>query len=343
MEEANPVSIRNGIRSRLRREAASIGLNYTGGTKAMAVHAHHEVEAWTKVQAITFIASYLDAKSLVMVIEVNGELLRPATYVGRAIDPDLKSLFALHQRQADIFNQDAILHQTARRLAQLNQRANTARPWVQWKNELLHPLRTNEGWQRDSILRAAQVDFAGLQLPEISGSICQELGWPSSPSHTTIGDIADACGCLAEEICGWIDGKWLEHDVLNIVAEMQAALHLQDYARSVSPHTRGRTEFEVDVVALRGYQLFAFSCGTDSSHKTLKLKLFEAYVRTRQLGGDEARVALVCTNDRPEWLEGEMRRDIDPEGRIRVFGRPDLPILPEKLRRWIQQQSKEEV
>jgi len=40
----------------------------------------------------------------------------------------------------------------------------------------------------------------------------------------------------------------------------------------------------------------------------LKQKRLEAYVRARRLGGDEARVALVCCSDDLDGLEHDMRR-----------------------------------
>lgn len=138
---------------------------------------------------------------------------------------------------------------------------------------------------------------------------------------------------------GWLKGKWLENFVLDSLVNLSQSLYLQECAQNIE--ITG-VSFEVDVIALRGYQLFAFSCSTDTRKDQLKLKLFEAYVRARQLGGDEARVALVCCSDDPEGLEHEMRRDIDPEGRIRVFGRKHLADLATHLEQWIQSQSGEE-
>ncbi len=75
----------------------------------------------------------------------------------------------------------------------------------------------------------------------------------------------------------------------------------------------------------------------------MKQKLFEAYVRAQQMGGDEACVALVCCMEQEEAdkLQEEMRRDISPEGRIRVFGRERLKDLTGYIADWIRQQSKE--
>jgi hypothetical protein len=143
-------------------------------------------------------------------------------------------------------------------------------------------------------------------------------------------------------VCEWLNGKWLEHHTLETLNTLKSRLHLHECVLNVE--TRD-VQFEVDVVAMRGYQLFAFSCSTDTDSKggkqILKKKLFEAYIRARQLGGSEARVALVCAANYPERIEAEMKRDIDQEGRIRVFGRPDLSNLNFHIEQWIQSQSGE--
>jgi len=99
-------------------------------------------------------------------------------------------------------------------------------------------------------------------------------------------------------------------------------------------------DFEVDVVARRGYQLFAFACTTTKTKKETKLKLFEVYVRARQLGGDEARIALVCSFPCAKLLQDELERDIDAEGRIKVFGQGSLDSLKPAIGRWIKEQSR---
>jgi hypothetical protein len=139
-----------------------------------------------------------------------------------------------------------------------------------------------------------------------------------------------------QRVCEWLDGKWLEYHVLQVLNDLAADLALQDCAQNIE--TRD-VQFDVDVVALRGYQLFALSCSTDETKGLLKSKLFEAYIRARQLGGDEARIGLICCSERPEELEREMRRDIDPEGRIQVFGRMHLATLATHLTEWIQTRS----
>jgi hypothetical protein len=58
-----------------------------------------------------------------------------------------------------------------------------------------------------------------------------------------------------------------------------------------------------------------------------------------QLGGSEARVALVCCSNNPENLKIELRGTTE-DSKIEVFGREDLPNLREKFNTWITEQEK---
>ncbi|WP_017662277.1 hypothetical protein [Baaleninema simplex] len=71
-----------------------------------------------------------------------------------------------------------------------------------------------------------------------------------------------------------------------------------------------------------------------------KQKLFEAHLRARQLGGDEARVALVCCYDFPEYIKDEVRFAI-PDKKIQVFGRQDLANLADGIDDWIDRNNQE--
>ena len=59
------------------------------------------------------------------------------------------------------------------------------------------------------------------------------------------------------------------------------------------------------------------------------------------MGGDEARVALVCgasntsRGSNPAEIQREIAEAWDAKGRMRVFGAEDLSNLPQRLRDWI--------
>ena len=56
-------------------------------------------------------------------------------------------------------------------------------------------------------------------------------------------------------------------------------------------------------------------------------------MRAKQIGGDEAGVALVCMTDMPKSIEVDVAQ-IWREGRVKVFGRRDLPHLQEMFGEW---------
>ncbi len=102
-------------------------------------------------------------------------------------------------------------------------------------------------------------------------------------------------------------------------------------------HTKtSNTNFELDCVAVRGYQLFAVSCTVDKK-AVAKDHLIEVQARARQLGGDEARIALVCTTEDKKALLSEIQRDLDSGDRIKVFGREDIGNLSIRFEEWVKE------
>jgi hypothetical protein len=68
--------------------------------------------------------------------------------------------------------------------------------------------------------------------------------------------------------------------------------------------------------------------------KLCKQKLIEISERAEQLGGNEARIGLVCCRDDPSLqseLEGSKRNF-----RVKVFGRADLKDLGRKIQAWVE-------
>ncbi len=341
VEESNPTSISRGVAECLEViKVQRVGLNYTGGTKAMAVHAYRAMERWTKEKSITPVFSYLDARTLQMVFDPVAGSNEQRIYVGRALELRPADLLALHGwtlRHEPTGT--PLFPTTARVLATACTNDEGFKDWKGWIEKEFRPKcrrSDKEDWKNKTHLQAVSLTLpTSNALGEVVQSLRSELQVPE-------GDLGLAHGAFGNEpkrFCEWLYGKWLEHYVLDILNHLASPLCLQECAQNIVPN---EVEFDVDVMALRGYQLFAFSCSTDIQKSLLKLKLFEAYVRARQLGGDEVRVALVCCVDDPDGLEHEMRRDVDPEGRIRVFGRRDLGNLTEHIKTWIQSQSGEE-
>jgi hypothetical protein len=344
VDEANAGTISRETRRALQGgQSHEVGLNYTGGTKAMAVHAYRSAELWSQennTRRPTF--SYLDARSLAMVIDAvapdKGQSSQ-AIYAGRAVEIKVEDLIALHgwSLQRNSPTTKAILPATAQVLAHVQADLASSQLWRNWISTELEPKcrRENGAWKSKTELNQQQLVWP--EVEEVTAALQEELGLSG---ETLPIQLATAASGLKEpkDFCGWLHGKWLEHYVLHTLQNLPRDLHLHQAAQNIE--TR-EVQFDVDVVAMRGYQLFAISCSTATNKSLLKAKLFEAHLRARQIGGDEARVALVCCSDDPKTVEREMHRDFDPAGQIRVFGREQLSALAEELTWWIQSQSQE--
>jgi hypothetical protein len=342
VEESSPSSIVRGVQERLNAiQPKTVGLNYTGGTKAMSVHAYRTVEHWAREKSITPVFSYLDARTLEMVFDpVDAGSSEQRVYIGRALELKLTDLLELHgwtlKHEPTC---TALLPTAACALARACAEDSGFTAWNQWIDSEFRPKcrrSDKEGWKNKTQLQSISLALpTSSHLREVVRSLRSELKMPVG----NLGLVHEAFENEPKRLCEWLYGKWLEHYVLHALNELAIQLCLHECAQNIVPN---EVEFDVDVIALRGYQLFAFSCSTDTKKPLLKLKLFEAYIRARQLGGDEARVALVCCSNDPEGLEHEMRRDVDPEGRIRVFGRTDLADLKVHIESWIRSQSGKE-
>ena len=77
--------------------------------------------------------------------------------------------------------------------------------------------------------------------------------------------------------------------------------------------------FELDVVAILGYQILVVSCSISWRESDIKKKAMEAIIRARQLGGDEARALVLCgaRREAADNVQAEMEDEI---------GSDDLPL-----------------
>lgn len=304
------------LASQVQRYAAghsSIGLNYTGGTKHMVLHAFLGVQQAAQDFKIQPILSYLDARTLEMRIERLGSSSHSYD-AGTAVPLTFAEILTMHDHTIESSEGEPILPEIYPALSQLD--AAVLSGWFQGarKNKKLLEQRT-------------------IQLPDIP--VLQPF-WQGAE---TVGELADHLGLSMQEMSKWFAGHWLEHYTLLSIQQISESCHIHDSAMNVVIG-----DFEFDVVAMKGYQLFAMSCVTQGDKKTVKQKLFEAYTRAQQMGGDEARVAVICHaephgDSSPERIEGEIVREWDAKGKVRVFGQEHLPHLPDYLEYWINEQN----
>lgn len=137
-----------------------------------------------------------------------------------------------------------------------------------------------------------------------------------------------------------LTGKWLEDYMLYQLQQLQNEFFITDLRKSVKAKYNGR-DCEIDVVAIRGYQMYLFSCTTSDGVKSVKGKAFEAIYRADQLGGSHARVIVVSLlpqipqsghNSSIETLENDLSSfDARFNKKCKLIGRDDL-LDQEKLK-----------
>lgn len=349
-----------------------IGLNYTGGTKMMSVHANRAMRQAVQDEKRR-VLSYLDARTLAFKIDdhagsepLNG--LQPEN-----LRISLETLLDLH----DQYNSNDISYErratcplAAKGLVEAHSNYAGQRTWREWCDALnvgrIDPAKLNEHEYRNVVRRLNQTVLLKLdefiqdvevklnkkvsdgdlsrreaqaRLDTIRGGYRQYLAELKVNAGDTLQTVAQVNGFNDSlDLAKWLDGMWLEHYALAQIQSCSPATQLNPDGCAVNLETRNKEgrRFEADVIALRGYQLFYFSCYSGSEHDKSKQKLFEAVERAAQLGGDEAKVALVCNHDKPKWLRQECEADWEGTKRnmIRVFGREDLPRLTSKLEDW---------
>lgn len=347
VDESRASSIQGEVTRALNRlpDAGKVGLHYTGGTKAMAVHAHRAVETWARSHHRSAVFSYLDARTHKIIFDEPAD----EVFVGDALVLDLADLLSLHGwKQQCAPRTDPILPQTARAIAAAyaGHGKDAGQPYEAWKQQELYPKckGDNGDWKRDKDLRQIKLAWPDGVLSPVANALQQETGQHGQAKLDIEAARQTVKLSAPSDFCKWLDGIWLEHRVLD------ALMNLPDLRPNPGQALQGvkiktdKGDFDLDVAAIFGYQLFGFTCGTAvgrGARGELKLKLFEGLLRARQLGGDQARAALICVYEDPDGLRAEARQQIDPDEQFKVFGCEHLKDLEGELAHWIHIQRKQ--
>lgn len=313
-EESNGFAINRKIINHLKSipSVESLGLNYTGGTKVMSAHAYQAILE----KAPQAIFSYLNPRALELCIDERANQTTHLFPVGIEVQPAFENILKLHNLTLlSIGNVNNILDNIADDFAEYiagnySDNFQTKSAWCDW--------HTSRGEDPKTVSTSLELSLDNFQQ------------WQNK-------------------------GTWLEHYVFKQVIKLAELYHLHDLFMSIrvqDPRKKARKKdteeekeqerFEFDVSFLRGYQLFGITCGASANRGGCKEKLIEADLRAKQLGGSEARIALVCCYSDAEDLKEEIRlMGIDPK--IEVFDREDLDpdTFSAKLETWIQRNIKD--
>ncbi|MGC1308299.1 MAG: hypothetical protein WA885_13810 [Phormidesmis sp.] len=327
--QSDAYEIQERIKGKARELKGRLGLNYTGGTKAMSVNAYLAIRSLERDEAPVF--SYLDAKSIKLCIDQPNR-----SPIQKTISEPLKlaDLFDLHTKDLSLKGQrkEVLLPALVTSLAKYSNE------WNAWRSrkEIKQVLEKN----RDNLLGISNLPGELVDAFKSENLLIDN-------ACISLAAVQKKCGFKSlKEASIWLTGKWLEDFVMLKVAPLskrygtEHGTSFEVYLAKDGQPTE-KSQFEFDVAFMKGYQLFAFSCTTSSKSSRCKAKLFEAYIRARQLGGEEARVGLVCCSDNPDVLKNQFKSSIAAHA-INVFGQNQLSNLTEEISSWISELEAQE-
>jgi hypothetical protein len=310
----------------LLRGGETIGLNYTGATKPMSVHSYRTIETHMRNRGFKVIYSYLDPRRLSFIFDGDQ---RPYPIKPQECHIDLQTMVRLHGYK--------ILPGSGRDEPNLRMM-----PIAKAIGEVC---RTEEGfnawrtWLKSDLQLLPQNDLLQPVLDAFK-ALCKQTGNSLTPAG-----IAAAMGEFEKltSYTNWFLGTWLEELALDAMLELQEVLPIRSPMAGIKPvpiQEGNERNFELDVAAVVGHQLFVISCIASRKAKgETKKHLMEAYVRAQQLGGEEARIALLCCADNKDDIARALKQTWHIDKHVTVFGNSDLSDLKGGLRTWIRENS----
>jgi len=337
-KESDKSTIETSIRNLVSKLSGVVGINYTGGTKAMSVHTYRTIEQLQRKDPTYY--SYLDARTLQMQIEGTGITGAKSIPVDALVQVTLEELLRLHDRweRKKEMREEGMWKLVTDELAYIHTKQQNVKEWRNWCQQQIK--KNNELLSKEEDIEKLTTDIFNCNPVAMRVGEALQHQLPNLSFPATFRQLAENSPLKIpdREFLKWFDGTWIEDYVFHCIDELREAQSISNLALTIEPYlphkeTKKRKTFEFDVVFIRGYQLFALSCTTGGGHKE---KLLEAVIRAEQLGGSEARVGLVCLTDDVETLTNEVI-DLLGKKRLRVFGRRHLPELQDELKQWIEE------
>lgn len=280
-------------------------LNYTGGTKVMAAHARM---AFKEMNGLNANASYLDEGGPTQAPRLRFDDGTSKALAGCGSVPlTLETILGLHGI--------CYTHRTPKDPAPTTLDAKAILDAVLANVSLASQLY-------DERKRLAELKTPTKAEPE--PFVPKEHGLTLSLSQLPIN--AQMNRKAFEQWYSFIGGEWLEVWLGQAINDLGLTPCLDIVVGVNAQRGDKKANLEVDIAVVRGHRSYFISCTTDTTKHICKSKLFEVAVRSRQLGGDLARAALVClANDNDVCaLQQDINEVWGATNTTKVFGLSDL-------------------
>ncbi len=298
-----------------------VHLNYTGGTKAMAV----QISSFIKDKFKTDVtASYLDARECR--VKYDDKAIASQEDVRSKIYLSICDLLELHGYskidQPEMGNFPGVMHA----IKELIEKGHIEK-LINLGNKFVPTLYQEEGKTRPiekpGRFKKRLEELGQDKVRQMFSSLSQEAidALNSFPQEKCLLEEGTQIWLPGTEVTNdqykartnhtveFLKGKWLEELVAEKIIEYAEKNQLQ-YGFNLKAKRENLPDFELDAFLIKGYQLLAISVTTSPARHLCKSKGFEVIHRSRQIGGDESRSILVTL------MEQTAARDLQAELRV---------------------------
>ncbi|WP_066635769.1 Card1-like endonuclease domain-containing protein [Desulfolucanica intricata] len=311
------LNIKNKLIKKLSGKNNSAHLNYTGGTKAMAVHVYRVLERELGSKC-SF--SYLDARDF----KIKDDYYQAVTTdLRKNIGISLNNLMKLHGYKKldeqdnpdwiDALNYFSKLINKEKLSIYLKWVSNCLQKYYYWDSNfikqsskfLYHNQLINNNNELDlNRIKTLKQEFKNRTPHEVMEllkripkkySLLDENGEMWIPDLNT--NNKSYSNRLKDSIVNFLHGKWLEAYIFKFLKDKISSdnyLSEKDIPMELNwVITKGTSKFELDVIVINGYQICGISCTTSKNQSLCKEKGFEVLYRVKQIGGEEAKAILI--------------------------------------------------
>jgi hypothetical protein len=324
----------------------SIHLNYTGGTKTMVTHAYRSTAAIDLPIKIKY--SYLSASDFSIIFD--DEKIIPSNDLRKTINLDFDTMLFIHDYEKNenskfiSYNFDELKECLSFFSELVNREPNQLNVFYE-KNNIDFMKNEEVGFSKqhfsfndksDDNVKIKQIGerFSNYNSRNLKpNKLLKSMNDKLIADHKFFaGDKFIVPSLDPLKIFDYINGFWLEDYAYNIISEI---FNAEDKFKIIKNYRiRGKNwkseinDFEIDIALLKGYQLFSFSCTISHKKPVIKHKGFEVIMRTRQIGGDEARSVIIAAGKsitECRIIQEELALDTgNSKNNIIVIGQEDL-------------------
>ena len=263
----------------------SIHLNYTGGTKPMAVGISSAVEQFEECK--NKIYSDLSPDKFKLILR-KGNVFPINRDIRDIVKISIKDLYELHDLKTPTLKKENSNWYSEKFINYLIDKKNE---FKKGDEDFYYLWRKWPGKTKDKDNRKALKISSGGQNNELEGyKQSLELSVKDFIKDQTLD--SQQLKHLKKFICG----VWLEEYLFAVLQEIKEDCGLTDIAWNVETKIKGR-RFELDIIAMKGCQSFVFTCTSDHTSSLCKGKAFEGVYRSEQIGGEQSKTILVCMGD----------------------------------------------